>query len=262
MSWFGSKKPKANTALNLDRPHESVPPGQIHYAIGDVHGRLDLLRALLKKIETDAALEPDKTIHLTFLGDYVDRGQESRGVIDLLTTLKQDGGKQVTAIKGNHEEALLSFLEDPSSGAAWSEHGGGETLRSYGVEPPKDAADEEGWSAARDALAASLPLAHLAFLHDLRLFSTAGDYVFVHAGVRPGVPLEDQDEHDLLWIRRSFMQGPRALDQQVVVHGHTPATEPALGPGRVGVDTGAYATGVLTAARLEDDRIGFIQTDI
>ena len=109
--------------------------------------------------------------------------------------------------------------------------------------PEDDAADEEGWIAARDAFAAALPAAHLSFLQDLKLFCTAGDYVFVHAGVRPGVPLDDQDEHDLLWIRRSFMEGPRAFDGEIVVHGHTPAAEPALGPGRIGVDTGAYATG-------------------
>ena len=261
MSWFGPKKAKVAVALNLDRPHESVPAGQIHYAIGDVHGRLDLLRGLLKKIEADAVLSPTKSIHLIFLGDYIDRGADARGVIDLLTILKRDGEDQVTALKGNHEEALLSFLDDPSGGPAWSQHGGGETLRSYGVKPPRDPADEAGWSEARDAFAAALPAPHLAFLQSLQLFSRAGDYVFVHAGVRPGVPMADQDEHDLLWIRRSFMDAPRAFDNEIVVHGHTPGAEPALGPGRIGVDTGAYATGVLTAARLEADRLSFIQTD-
>jgi serine/threonine protein phosphatase 1 len=240
----------------------SVPAGEIYYAIGDVHGRLDLLRALLRSIDADARRTPSKAVNLVFLGDYIDRGQESRGVIELLTVLKRDGGVRVTALRGNHEEALLGFIADPSTGGAWAEHGGRETLKSYGVEPPRAMTDAEGWSAARDAFVAALPRAHLDFLRELQLFAVVGDYVFVHAGVRPGVPLEHQEAHDLMWIRKDFMEAPRVLDAQVVVHGHTPTAEPSEGPGRIGVDTGAYATGVLTAVKLEDDRRSFIQTGV
>ena len=243
-----------------DAPPAFVPADQIHYAIGDIHGRVDLLRTILKTINADADLTPTKTVHLTFLGDYVDRGQESRGVIELLTMLTRDGGGHVIALKGNHEEALLTFLDDPSTGPAWAEHGGRETLRSYGVEAPRTVSDAEGWVLARDAFASALPAAHLEFLQDLQMFTAVGDYVFVHAGVRPGVPIDEQTPRDLLWIRDAFMDGPRALQNAVVVHGHTPAAEPTLGPGRIGVDTGAYATGVLTAIRLEDDRQSFLRT--
>lgn len=239
-----------------------VPAGQIHYAIGDIHGRLDLLQTLLTKIERDSAQTPSKAVHLTFLGDYVDRGQESRGVIELLAHLKREGRARVTALKGNHEEALLGFLADPSTGAAWAEHGGRETLKSYGVNPPRSLTDAEGWTAARDALAFALPQTHRDFLQGLQLFATVGGYIFVHAGVRPGVPIDQQDAHDLLWIRKDFIDAPRALAEAVVVHGHTPTAEPSQAPGRLGVDTGAYATGVLTAVRLEADRRSFIRTGV
>ena len=262
MSWLRPKWLQDNTGRTPRGVAASVPSDQIHYAIGDVHGRLDLLRSLLKSITADAERSPSKTVHLVFLGDYVDRGKESRGVIELLTVLKRDGRGHVVALKGNHEEALLGFLADPSTGAAWAEHGGRETLKSYNVDPPRSMTDMEGWIVARDAFAAALPPAHLDFLQELQLFATVGDYIFVHAGVRPGVPIERQDAHDLLWIRKDFMEAPRAFERTVVVHGHTPAAEPAEGPGRIGVDTGAYATGVLTAVRLEDDRRSFIRTGV
>ncbi len=261
MSWLRPSWTKLRGGREPEHALASTPPGQIYYAIGDVHGRLDLLRTLLKKIEADAARTPSKTVSLTFLGDYVDRGQDSRGVIELLTVLARDGGDHVTALKGNHEEAMLGFLADPTTGAAWAEHGGRETLKSYGVDPPRNLTDAEAWATTRNAFAANLPPAHLDFLRNLQLFAIVGDYIFVHAGVRPGIPIEHQDERDLLWIRQEFLGAPRALDQ-VVVHGHTPSAEPSLAPGRIGVDTGAYATGVLTAVRLEDDRQSFIRTGV
>ncbi len=262
MTWFKPKWVKTIGGRGAAASAPCIPGGQICYAVGDVHGRLDLLRLLLKKIEADAATSPGKAIHLVFLGDYLDRGADSNGVVDLLTVLKRAGGEQLTVLKGNHEEALLGFLTDPSTGAAWAEHGGRETLKSYGVDPPRDMTDMQGWASTRDAFARALPPEHLSLLSNLQLFATVGDYIFVHAGVRPGVALEHQDAHDLLWIRNEFMDAPRALADKVVVHGHTPRAEPALGAGRIGVDTGAYATGVLTAVRLEDDRRSFIQTGV
>ena len=258
MSWLKSKVEGLRAGGHAP-PAPSIPPGQLLYAIGDIHGRLDLMLALLGKIHKDAAASPGQMTGIAFLGDYVDRGPDSRGVIDLLARLSRDGGSRLLTLKGNHEEALLGFLGDPGTGPAWAEHGGRDTLISYGVTPPRARSDEDGWAIARDAFARALPAEHLAFLKSLQLYATVGDYVFVHAGVRPGVPLERQTEHDLLWIRGEFLEGPLPTDR-IVVHGHTPGGEPSTGPGRIGVDTGAYATGILTALRLQGERQSFIRT--
>lgn len=225
-----------------------VAPGRV-YAIGDVHGRLDLLEDLCDLIYEDARAGPEEPTTVVFLGDLVDRGPESARVIDLVLKLKSEAPWRVEVLKGNHEQAMLLFLEDPNFAPTWIQHGGGPTLASYGVFPPTGRADEAAWAAVRDAFAAALPAEHLAFLRSLRLYLEWGDYLFVHAGVRPGVPLERQTEQDLLWIRQEFLSRTKASDR-VVVHGHTPAEAPQLTRWRIGVDTGAYATGVLTAVRL------------
>ncbi len=258
MDWFRSRLGRLG-GRKTERIPTSVPPGEVVYAIGDIHGRADLLRTLLKRIEADAAKAPDLKLRLIALGDYVDRGSESNGVLDILGGLARQGGDAMTALKGNHEEALLGFLADPSTGPAWAEHGGRETLVSYGVTPPRGTGDIEAWTGIRDAFAKVLPAEHLAFLKSLQLFATVGDYIFVHAGLRPGMPLDQQDERDMLWIRQEFLDAPVWIDQ-VVVHGHTPRPEPEERPHRIGVDTGAYATGVLTALRLEGDQRSFIRT--
>lgn len=220
------------------------------YAVGDIHGRLDLLEDLTRKIRVDAAsLHPGSRPILIFVGDYVDRGPDSRGVIDAILALGEEGVFEVRALKGNHEEQMLSFLEDPRSGAAWLEFGGAETLLSYGVTPPIGRGGLDAWETARKALAAALPATHRAFLESLELAIVCGDYLFVHAGVRPGVPIQEQSEHDLLWIRDDFLSSIRPIEK-VVVHGHTPEPAPYIGPNRIGIDTGAYATSKLTAVRL------------
>lgn len=227
--------------------------------MGDVHGRLDLLDPLLERIRLDAAdLEPANRPVLVFVGDYVDRGAASRGVIERVIELEAGDGFEVRALKGNHEEALLAFLADPAFGPTWIEHGGAQTLSSYGVTPPILRMDGEAWDKARDALAEAMPPAHLAFLRRLELTAVIGDFLFVHAGVRPGVPLEAQREPDLLWIRQDFLNASGPFGK-IVVHGHTPAEAAFLGEHRIGIDTGAYATGVLTAVRLEDDDRRLIQ---
>jgi serine/threonine protein phosphatase 1 len=230
------------------------------YAVGDIHGRVDLLNALLDLISDDVTAEAGEAqVTLLFLGDYVDRGPDSNLVIETLRQLKAYAGDRVVALKGNHEEAMLGFLDDPATGALWTDFGGRETLRSYGVNPPPLRADAEGWVRARDEFLAAVPEDHLSFLRSLRLTETIGDYVFVHAGVRPGVALADQVERDLLWIREEFLQSRRAMEQ-VVVHGHTPTERPSVADGRIGVDTGAYATGVLTALVLQGEARSFLQT--
>lgn len=236
------------------RPREEPPStgGRLVYAVGDIHGRLDALEPLLRQIAEDLMLsKPAQRPMLVFLGDYVDRGPDSKRVVDLVIGMSQHEEFEVRTLKGNHEEALLYFLDDPTFGAAWIEHGGGPTLVSYGVQPPPGRTDNEAWSKASRALKAALPPAHNAFYRSLELMVEVGDYAFVHAGVRPGVPLAQQDERDLLWIRHEFIaeKGPHP---KVIVHGHTPNEEAQLTRWRLGIDTGCYATGLLTAVRLHD----------
>jgi serine/threonine protein phosphatase 1 len=220
------------------------------YAIGDVHGRLDLLEDLLKQIAADiAVIKPAKKPVLVFLGDYVDRGAFSRGVIDCLLTLQALPDIELRVLKGNHEQAMLSYISDPEFGPAWLQNGGAATLVSYGVAAPQTRIPVDVWQQAREAFAQALPPEHLDFLQGLELYVEYGDYLFVHAGLKPGVPIERQVEQDLLWIRNEFLEERRPF-AKVVVHGHTPEPEPFLGEVRIGLDTGAYATGILTAARL------------
>lgn len=233
--------------------------GRLIYAVGDVHGRSDLLHALIEEIEADArACAPTERPLVVLVGDYVDRGADSRGVLETVIALSRDPRFQVEALRGNHEAALLGFLEDAQGGPEWVTWGGDATLASYGVAVPAPNAPQEAWEEAQGAFAAAMPPAHLVFLKALPLSLMAGGYLFVHAGVRPGTPLGRQDPHDLLMIRHPFLEHAHPLGR-VVVHGHTPQEEPSASPVRIGIDTGAYATGVLTAARLMADEVGFIQ---
>ncbi len=210
--------------------------------------------------EDAAAHYPDNRPVLVFLGDYVDRGRDSRGVIDRLIELQGDPRFEIRVLKGNHEQQMLAFLKDPAAGPAWAEFGGAQTLLSYGVVPPRQRTDTEAWEAARLAFEQAVPAVHVDFLNALEMKAIYGDYVFVHAGLRPGIPLEEQSEDDLLWIREEFLDHPAAFEK-IVVHGHTPETVPFLGERRIGVDTGAYATGRLTAARLFHDDREILQAD-
>lgn len=231
----------------------AAPEGLRLYAVGDVHGRLDLLDRLLALIaaETSAAAK-----RLIFLGDYVDRGPDSRGVIERLVEIAARAPDSVF-IRGNHEAILLSFLEDPDRFADWFEWGGVETLESYGVPAEATAAPKE----AAAALAASMPATHLAFLRGLPLSATFGDYFFVHAGVRPGVALDAQAERDLLWIRGEFHNAPAdKRPDKVIVHGHHPIRRPLDAGWRIAVDTGACFSDKLTAAVLEGSTRRFLST--
>ncbi|HEY3797694.1 MAG TPA: metallophosphoesterase family protein [Caulobacteraceae bacterium] len=225
--------------------------GRTVYAIGDIHGRLDQLEPLIGQIVDDAPPRGSELPPaLIFVGDYVDRGPDSKGVIDRVLALIAEDRFEVRTLKGNHEEAMLAFLANPEFGPAWFEHGGAQTLASYGVAPPVRRTDSADWNRARDELSERLPPSHRAFLQDLELLAAYGDYAFVHAGVRPGVPIAAQREQDLLWIREPFLSEARPFEK-VIVHGHTPSVEPFLGRYRIGIDTGAYATGVLTAIRID-----------
>jgi serine/threonine protein phosphatase 1 len=255
---FRSKTKAEPPATSFDA---ASTDGRLVYAVGDVHGRLDLLRLLVSRIANDlAASAPTSGAPvLLFVGDYVDRGEQSRGVIDMVIALLERSGFDVRCLKGNHEETLLNFLDDPATGPAWGLFGGRATLKSYGVNPPLGVNLVE-WEAARDAFAEAMPQRHLEFYRSLSTRICIGDYLFVHAGVRHGVELEAQSERDMLWIRDAFLEETRPFEK-FVVHGHSPTNEPYFGPHRICVDTGAYATGVLTAARLLDADRSFISTD-
>ena len=229
---------------------EPTTGGRAVYAVGDVHGRADLLAELIRSIREDVALLALKTVPvLVFVGDYVDRGGGSREVIEILIGLQADPGFEVRTLKGNHEEVLMDFLRDPRCGPAWAGFGGLETLRSYGAPAPLHRARHGEWKEAQRAFAAALPHSHQVFFARLELMAIYGDYAFVHAGVRADAPLDAQSERDLLWIREEFLEATGGFEK-VIVHGHTPVVEPFLGADRIGVDTGAYATGVLSAVRL------------
>ncbi len=231
-------------------------PGARMYCIGDIHGRADLLGELHDKILADAR-DYEGERHILYLGDYIDRGAESKQVIDLLLDEPLPGFESVF-LKGNHEQAMLDFMEHPESVAGWLGFGGRETLASYGVGVSYFPLMKELPELAR-SLAAHLPDAHLAFLRDGLDCWRGGDYYFVHAGIRPGVALDEQHVEDQLWIRDDFLHSD-ADHGAVIVHGHTIVPEPELLPNRIGIDTGAFHSGVLTALVLEDTDQRLLQT--
>lgn len=237
-----------------------MPDGRAVYAVGDVHGRADLLEVLLGRIAAEAARHPDdRNRTLIFLGDYIDRGASSRGVVERLLTDPLPGFETVRLL-GNHEEALLDFLDERSNGVDWLGYGGLETLMSYGV-PLRGLPDSPQRAAElRAALAAAVPPEHVAFYRACTLHHTVGDYVFVHAGVRPGVPLDRQHPADLLWIRDEFLRARVALPGKVVVHGHTICDLAQDRGHRINIDTGAFVSGRLTCLVLRGTRRQFMTT--
>jgi serine/threonine protein phosphatase 1 len=233
--------------------------GQIVYAVGDVHGRYDLLRSLLGTIarHADDHAQGRRPI-LVFCGDYIDRGPDSAKVIDTLLWLRRHGEFELHLLKGNHEQACLAFIDHPELNGEWLHFGGLEALESYGVAPP-DAEDMMDYRRARDDLLARMPAAHLHLMQTLQLMIGIGDFAFVHAGVRPGRLLAEQDEADLLWIRRDFLDVSTPFEK-IIVHGHSWADDrPVINPVRIGLDTGAFRTGTLTAVCLQDGRIETLQ---
>jgi serine/threonine protein phosphatase 1 len=221
--------------------------GRAVFAIGDIHGCLDLLDGLLEGIKVATARDAEPPL-IIFLGDYVDRGPGSRGVIDRLIAVAESY-RGARFLCGNHEEAMVRFLADPQGGPAWSTYGGRATMLSYGVRPPGRNADDAAWARAQQKLNARIPPAHLKFLWGLEDFVEVGDYFFAHAGVRPDKPLQSQASRDLRWIREPFLSNDQPLEK-MIVHGHTPSLRPHADRARIGVDTWAYKTGVLTALEL------------
>lgn len=247
--------PKPATSV---RTAPRAPDGCTIWAIGDVHGRLDLLRPLVSEIQQDAARQSGRVVAV-FLGDYVDRGPESRGVIEFLTHLGAGGPVEWRFLLGNHEKTMLDFITDPSVGPQWCEFGGDATLASYGLKLPTLKHKTEAWTRLAADLDHKLTKVERAFLEGLELSISFGGYFFSHAGARPGLPLDRQSERDLLWIRNSFLESPTGFDR-VVVHGHTPSREVHIDDRRIGVDTKAYASGVLSAVRLQGDHRAVVQS--
>jgi serine/threonine protein phosphatase 1 len=223
------------------------------YAIGDIHGRLDLLDRMIEAIARDAKEHEGDSLTVT-LGDYVDRGPKSRGVLDRL--LRSPFPGDYVALKGNHEALLETFLADPRTGTHWQHLGGLETMNSFGVRAATLLGGLD-FDRASAQLGAALTPEHVKFLSSLKMSHTAGGYFFCHAGVRPGVPLDRQSDEDLLWIRDEFLNSDADFGK-IVVHGHTPVVAPHVRANRINIDTGAYATGRLTCVVLEGERHRFI----
>lgn len=227
------------------------------YAVGDIHGRIDLLRALHDRIRDDARDYAGRRV-LIYLGDYVDRGDGSRQVIELLLDHPLDRFETIR-LMGNHEDMMSGFLEDASIGPAWMINGGDATLASYGVDAPAEPVGKTRIRALQQAFNEVLPPRHRGFLRALGERHVEGDYLFVHAGVRPGVAPDRQDRQDLLWIREPFLSST-ADHGHCVVHGHTTVTEPEFHANRIAIDTGAYYSGTLTCLVLEDAERRVLQT--
>jgi serine/threonine protein phosphatase 1 len=227
----------------------TMPPGRRVYAIGDVHGCDDRLAQLHWAIDEDLGERPVEEAVLVHLGDYVDRGRDTAAVLARLANGPIPAVSKVVNLMGNHEEMMLTALVsgERSAAALWLHNGGAAALASWGADP---AATPAEWLSR-------IPPAHLSPLTRLAITYREGGYLFVHAGIRPGLPLNRQSRHDLLWIREPFLSS-EINPGFVVVHGHTPRPEPEMRANRIGIDTGAVLGGPLTCAVLEGDKIGFL----
>lgn len=234
----------------------SLPADLRIYAVGDIHGRLDLLNELLARINTDIALRPTMRPVYVFLGDYIDRGSSSRETIDRL--IEHGKTNESVFLKGNHEVIAIKCLSDRSLFDQWMRLGGLETLVSYGV-PRATLSKGKQIAELQSAFHNALPQAHFRFFRDLQKSFECGDFFFAHAGVKPNVELSRQKESDLLWIRGEFLSSNNDFGK-IIVHGHTPTLEIELGPNRINIDTGAYATGCLTCLVIERDLLSVIDT--
>jgi calcineurin-like phosphoesterase family protein len=232
-------------------------PGCRAYAIGDIHGRLDLLNRLLREVEADLGARAPKKTFIIFLGDLVDRGAESAGVVERLRAYSPMG-VQLIFLAGNHEEVLLRILAgDRGILPSWLKFGGAECAASYGLDVERlSRIDEE---AAIRLVQAAVPPEHRVFLESFADTFRFGDYLFVHAGIRPGIAVEAQEREDLLWIREPFLNDTKEHGC-VIVHGHTIVPEVEERHNRIAIDTGAYQSGVLTAIGIEDDERWFLAT--
>ncbi|WP_027552863.1 metallophosphoesterase family protein [Bradyrhizobium sp. Cp5.3] len=235
------------TSATQSSPRPRLPNGVRIYALSDIHGCAHLLEQMFAVIDADMSnSRPYRAIEV-FLGDYIDRGPDSRRTLDLL--IRRSRRRNTVFLKGNHEAYFTSVLDDPSRVSDWFGFGGLQTMMSYGLSASPDLSKDQQSGLVRE-LASAMPPQHIAFLRQLRPTFTCGDFFFVHAGVRPGVPLSEQRESDLLWIRDEFLQSKKRFGKYVV-HGHTPVRQAELLENRANIDTGAYATGNLTLLSIQ-----------
>jgi len=235
-----------------------LPAGVRIYAVGDIHGRLDLLNELLTRIDDDILARPAIRPMFVFLGDYIDRGPSSRETIDRLVEHAETS--ESVFLKGNHEQIAISCLRDRALFDHWMRLGGVETLVSYGVGvPPRGFSDDGQVVRLQAAFHDALPQTHFRFFRDLQTSFACGDFFFAHAGVKPNVELSQQKESDLLWIRQEFLSSNEDFGK-IVVHGHTPTREVQVGPNRIDIDTGAFATGRLTCLVIDESSLSVIDT--
>ena len=235
-------------------PLAAIPPGERVYAVGDVHGRLDLFEALARAIDADDAAAPPAETTVILLGDLVDRGPDSAGVIALARDWQ--ARRRVRILGGNHEEMFLRSFRDIEMFRHFLRHGGRQTILSYGVDPK--AFSRATLEEAQEMMGAAVPQADIAFLESFEDMITVGDYLFVHAGIDPRIPLEEQKRHDLRWIREPFLSHADSHGP-VVVHGHTISDAPEDCGNRIGIDTGAFMSGRLTALALEGTERRYIE---
>jgi serine/threonine protein phosphatase 1 len=244
-----------------DQPHKKpkVPDGVRVYVVGDIHGRLDLLTSLHAQIAAELAQLPDDGNRLViYLGDYIDRGADSFGVVDLLINRPLTGCESVF-LKGNHESEMESFLLSPKPNHLWTQHGGMETALSYKVRVKAQISAVDRMLELRDKFIEAIPAEHHRFYSNLRFGYEVGDYFMVHAGVRPGLALALHKPEDMLWIREPFLSCAAPFEK-MIVHGHTVTPKPITLPNRIGIDTGAYKSGKLTCLVLEGEQTRFLST--
>ena len=231
----------------------SAPADTRIYAVGDIHGRADLLSEITARIDDDIRRRPIAHTVEVYLGDYVDRGPHSRTVIDLLSVRLV--ANHAVCLRGNHEAVMEGFLQDPAILQYWEPLGGMPTLASYGIEPQHD--DTETALDLQRRFLATFPRAHELFMQCLRNQFSCGDFLFAHAGIRPDIPIEQQDVNDLIWIRNEFLDSTRS-HERFVVHGHTPVPHPDIRHNRLNIDTCAWRTGTLTCIAIEGSTILFL----
>ncbi|WP_105386095.1 metallophosphoesterase family protein [Neorhizobium alkalisoli] len=235
----------------------TLPPSYPIYVIGDIHGCLKELKAAEEQVAADI-LATERSGPVVLLGDYVDRGPSSSHVLEYLIRPSELGLKRLP-LCGNHDDIFLKFLKEPELYSEWLGLGGEQTLISYGIDLHHLGVRQKARNAKLgELLAEVVPESHRQFLADLPISLKIGNLFFVHAGIKPGVPLDEQEDEDMMWIREPFLaEGPKL--PFMVVHGHTPHPTPSLGPGRIGIDTGAYYTGKLTVLKIDGGRATFLQ---